>query len=494
MNRVVSEQAAPLDEAVAGRAGPNQAGMAPLTDLPAFRRDYAARTARSKSQAESCRVKLADKSSIAFGASDLTSGLAYPIVAEYAAGSRLRDIDGNEYVDILQGLGANLFGHNPAFVRDAIEGQIERGFPIGVQTELVAEVADLLVRITGMPRVCFSNTGTEAVMTAIRIARAATKRQKVAVFANSYHGHSDTVLMRPLFIEHVRKRLRDRLGGVPLLGRALRRSLTHGAAPASAGIPSAVARDVIVLDYGDPKSLDVISKQGDRLAAVLVEPVQSRQPELQPRDFLHALRAATAKTGTALVFDEMVTGFRVHPGGAQADFGVDADLATYSKVVGGGLPLSVVAGRGKYMEWIQPVDPASDSRTVFFAGTFCKHPLALAASRAVLIEMLRAGPRLQSNLNERTAGLVSRLNRAAEQIGIAAHFVHYGSFFSVAMTKSRLLPAQVNLLSYYLLSQGAHLRGGDRGGFLTTAHTDSDIDFLVTAFTTGLEAIQELDS
>ena len=460
----------------------------PWTSTNAFIDAYIQKTAGSQKFAAEHRSYHVDKSSIALGAASLTDQLAYPIVVDRAEGAYVWDIDGNHYVDILQGLGANLFGHNPDFVREAIENQLVAGFPIGLQNQLVGEVAQLLVKLTGMPRICFSNTGTEAIMTAIRVARAKSGRSRIVLFTDSYHGHADTVLMRAPLIEYARKKIMRRFGHLPLFRSLLSRTQSSRAVPASPGIPNSIAKDVLVLEYGNPKSIDLIKSYGSQLAAVLVEPVQSRCPELQPRDFLHELRTVTLSCGAALVFDEMVTGFRVHPGGAQAYFDVEADLATYSKVVGGGLPLSVLAGRHEYMDFLQPRD-AQDIKTVFFAGTFCKHPLSLAASHAVLHRLVDAGPLLQEQLNRRTQELVVRLNAMTAQEEIPIQFSCFGSFFSISLRNSEIAPEQISWLSYRLLYEGVHLRGGDRGGFLTTAHSNEDIEKIYNAFQVAVQGL-----
>jgi glutamate-1-semialdehyde 2,1-aminomutase len=355
---------------------------------------YTKRTQASKRYAQTYRPVMADKSSLGLGFSPELKEMCYPIVVERAAGSKLWDIDGNEYVDILMGLGINLLGHNPAFVKEAIATQLEKGFPMGAQAELAGEVAQLICELTGAERVTFSNTGTEAIMTAIRIARAATNRTKIAVFTNSYHGHSDSTLVRASLAEYAkqaaRRKIERKIASGSWLGWLLRpiqaglkSSLNPKAVPAASGIPASMAKDVLVLDYGNPQSLEVIKAYQQQLAAVLVEPVQSRCPERQPREFLQQLRQVTKNSRIALIFDEMVTGFRVHPGGAQAWFGIDADIVTYSKIVGGGLPMSVIAGKAAYLDridggqWNYGDDSAPQFKTTFFAGTFCKHHLLL---------------------------------------------------------------------------------------------------------------------
>jgi glutamate-1-semialdehyde 2,1-aminomutase len=466
---------------------------------------YNQQTVASKRYAETYRPVLADKSSLGLGFAPELKELCYPIVIEQSAGSRVWDIDGNEYIDILMGLGINLFGYNPNFVQQAIIEQLDKGIQITAQTALAGEVAQLICQITNAERVTFSNTGTEAIMTAIRIARAATQRSKIAVFTNSYHGHSDHTLVRAALSEYAKKavsraidrRLNPQSWLASLLQplqSGLQASLNPKAVPAASGIPTNISDNVLILDYDNPQSLKLIHSHQRELAAVLVEPVQSRCPELQPRDFLRQLRHITAAANIALIFDEMVTGFRIHPGGAQAWFGVEADLVTYSKIIGGGLPLSVIAGKAAYLnyidggQWRYGDNSAPKTKTTFFAGTFCKHPLALAAAKAVLLH-LQAQPDLQQQLNQRTAQLVNRLNQFCQSEQLPVQFTHFGSFFAVDCSHSKASANGLDLLAYHLLLRGIHLRQGDKGGFLSTAHSDSDVDRIVQAFQ---ESIQDL--
>ncbi|MEM9007592.1 MAG: aminotransferase class III-fold pyridoxal phosphate-dependent enzyme [Cyanobacteria bacterium P01_F01_bin.86] len=461
---------------------------------------YTQRTRLSKQMAAANRSHLADKTAIGYAFALEIKEMCYPIVATRSQGSRLWDVDDNEYIDILMGLGTNLFGHNPPFIKAAIAAQLEKGIQIGPQSEIVGEVAQLVTDLTGMERVTFSNTGTEAVMTAVRVARTATRRRKIAVFTNSYHGHFDAALMRAPLSEYARKKAVRSLQRKPWLSPLadfLQSFLNTRAVPAALGVPDAIAKDVLVLEYGNPKSLDVIEANRRQLAAVLVESVQSRCPELQPQAFLTALRNLTQTAGIVLIFDEMVTGFRVHPGGAQAYFDVQADLATYSKIASGGLPLSIIAGKAHFMnhidggDWSFGDDSAPQVPTTFFAGTFCKHPLSLAAARAALQHLKDQGPTLQETLNQRTADLVDRLNAFTNSANMPIRFTRFGSFFAIALTQSQLTPTATNLLSYHLLNQGIYLRGGDKGGFLSTAHTSEDIDAIYTAFCHGLMALKE---
>ncbi|MBD2252595.1 aspartate aminotransferase family protein [Nostoc parmelioides] len=472
--------------------------------LKNFIQNYNQRTQTSKNLAQQNRQILADKTSIGFNFTPETKELCYPIAIEKSNGSRLWDVDGNEYIDILMGLGINLFGHNPPFIQTAITEQLQQGMHIGVQNTIAGEVAQLISELTGAERVTFSNTGTEAVMTAVRIARTATKRPKIAIFTNSYHGHFDSVLVRATMTEYAKKAARRIIAAKSgsFIGRLAQpiqalftANLNPKAVPAAPGIPNSAAADVLILEYGNEHSLNLIRKHRRELAAVLVEPVQSRCPELQPREFLQKLRQITQELGIVLIFDEMVTGFRIHPGGAQAHFGVKADIATYSKIVGGGLPLSVIAGKASYMnyidggQWQFGDDSAPQVPTTFFAGTFCKHPLALAAARATLQHLKNSGIELHNELNQRTTQLVNDLNTHMTQQGIAIKFTNFGSFFAVAASQSAVPPMAINLLSYHLITKGIHLRQGDKGGFLSTAHTDEDINLIKKAF---IESINEL--
>lgn len=253
--------------------------------------------------------------------------MVYPIFTTHSDGSKVWDVDGNEYVDFVMGFGASIFGHRPPFVVEAVKKQLDLGFEIGPIQPIAGEVAELVREFTGMQRVAFTNTGSEAVLAATRVARTVSGRDKIAVFAGAYHGIFDEVLFRPLTVNGETR--------------------TAASAP---GVPASAVSQVIVLDYGNPQSLDILRARGSEIAAVLVEPVQSRRLDLQPREFLHELRKVTKETESALIFDEVVTGFRVEPGGAQAYFGVRADLATYGKVIGGGISIGAVTGDPKYMD------------------------------------------------------------------------------------------------------------------------------------------------
>jgi len=419
---------------------------------------YTARTRESKRRTDAHRPVFADnRASVDFRMS--WKELIYPLIGERSAGSRLRDVDGNEYIDLAMGFGVHLFGHAPELIQQALREQMAKGLHLGPQSELAGEVAEAIAGFTGLDRVAFSNTGTEAVMTAMRLARAATGRSRIALFAGSYHGSFDGVLARP-----------RRAGGDP------------SPMPMAPGVPAHFVDDVLVLPYGDPAAFDLLRASASDLAAVLVEPVQSRRPDLQPREFLHELRDLTRRLGAALIFDEVITGFRIDPGGCQAWFGVEADIATYGKVLGGGMPLGVVAGRSRYLDAIDGGGwrygdrsyPKADK--TFFAGTFCKHPLSMAAARAVL-QRFREEPGLQAELNRRTAEMTERLDAWFESERLPVRMARFGSLFRF------VLPASVrqSVLFYYHLAERGVFTWEGRTCFLSTAHTDADVEAVVAA-------------
>jgi acyl transferase domain-containing protein len=425
---------------------------------------YTKRTQKSKQRAEAYRPVLADSRAVA-GFRPSIKEMLYPIVGERAKGSKFWDVDGNEYIDITMGFGVLLFGHGAPFITKALEEQLQQGIQIGPQSNLAGEVAQLISELTGMERATFCNSGTEAVMTALRLARTATGRTKIALFAGSYHGHFDGILVTAP---------KGQTSSVPM-------------AP---GVSQHAVEDVLVLDYGNPQSLDILQAHAHELAAVLVEPVPSRRPNLQPKAFLQQLRQLTQAAGIALIFDEILTGFRIHPGGAQAWFGIEADLATYGKIVGGGLPIGVVAGKATYMNgidgglWNYGDASYPQAEKTFFAGTFNKNHMGMTAARAVLQHLKQEGSVLQQQLNQRTSRLAETLNAYFEAENVPLELVHFGSLFRVASTEN------IDLLFYHLLEKGIYIWEG-RNCFLSTTHTDVDIDYLIRAIKESVEELRQ---
>lgn len=427
------------------------------------------KTARSKEKAGENRPILADPRS-ASGFKPYCKELVYPLYTDRSEGSKVWDIDGNEYVDFVMGFGASLFGHRPPFVVEAVKAQLDAGFEVGPIHPMAGEVASLVKELTGAERVGFCNTGSEAVLAAIRVARTVSGRDRIAMFAGAYHGIFDEVLARPLVVNG---------------------ELQSG--PAAAGIPIGSLGQVCVLEYGNPQSLEILRQHGNDFAAVLVEPVQSRHLDLVPRDFLRELRQITASTDTALIFDEVVTGFRVQPGGAQSYFGIRADLATYGKVVGGGLPIGVVTGKAVYMDaldgggWQYGDDSFPEVGVTFFAGTFVRHPLALAAAKSVLEHLKQQGPDLQVRTEEKAARVAAKCQEL---------FARYSAPYRLSQFSSLMhleVPPEFTyggLLFYHLRDRGIHIFEG-RILVFTTAHTEADEKQLLQAIEDSLEEMQQ---
>jgi len=377
------------------------------------------------------------------------------------------DLDGNEYVDVLSGFGMSMFGWQPPFVVDALKKQIDLGYEIGPQHVLAGEVARGICELTGFDRAALCNTGSEAVMGTMRIARTVTGRSTIAIFTGSYHGIFDEVIVRGT------KKLR--------------------AVPAAPGIMPSSAQNVLVLDYGTPESMEIIKARAGELAAVLVEPVQSRRPDFQPREFLAELREVTERAGSVYIWDEVVTGFRAHQGGAQALFGIKADLASYGKVIGGGFPIGVIAGRKPFMDaldggsWQFGDDSRPTVGVTYFAGTFVRHPLALAACKASIDHLREAGPKLQEQLTARAAAMAAELNAFFASVGAPVLIKQFASLFRTTFTEDH--PLQ-DLLFAMLRDRGVHMLD-NFPCFLTTAHTEADIAFIVKAYKQAVTEMQE---
>jgi len=436
--------------------------------LAAFIRRYTERTAKSKAFTERHRPQMADPR-VVNGFRPATKEITYQVVVERSKGSRVWDLDGNEYVDVLNGFGMNLFGWQPDFINDAVRAQLDRGYEIGPQHPLAADVSELVCELTGFDRAGLCNTGSESVMAAMRIARTVTGRSTVVMFTGSYHGTFDEVLVR-----------------------AGRNAKGMSAAP---GVLQGMFGEIRVLDYGTPESLEFIRAHGDELAAVLVEPVQSRRPDFQPREFLRELRAITEKSETCLIFDEVITGFRCDLHGAQALFGVRADLACYGKVIGGGFPVGVVAGKRQYMDaldggaWQYGDDSVPSVGVTYFAGTFVRHPLALAAAKAALEHLKRDNGALQQTLNLHTAAMADELTAFCREVGAPVEIRYFSSLWRVTWLEDH--PLQ-DLLFAMMRSRGVHILD-NFPCFMTTAHSQQDIATIKSAFKESVAELQDAE-
>ncbi len=434
--------------------------------LDAFIRRYTARTKGSKKFTQDNRAHMADPR-VATGFRPPVKELVYPIVIQRSSGSRIWDVDGNEYIDVLSGFGSNMFGWSAPFVVEAVKKQLDEGFEIGPQHVLAAEVTQLFRDVTKTDRVAFCNTGSEAVLGAIRVARTTTGRNLIVVFSGSYHGINDEVIVR---------------GNKK--GKAF---------PAAPGILPTTAENVLVLDYGSPESLQTIRDRSSEIAAVIVEAVQSRRPDFQPAEFLRDLRTLTTEKGIVYIWDEIVTGFRAAPGGAQEHFGIQADLGTYGKVVGGGLSIGVIAGKREFMDaldgghWQFGDSSVPEVGVTYFAGTFVRHPLALASARAVLKLVKEKGPALQQGLTALTSRLAKTLNEWFVANGVPIEIRHFASVWKTFFTADI---QNTDLLFYMMRDRGIHIYEGFPC-FMTMAHTDADIDRVIAAFKESVNELRE---
>lgn len=419
--------------------------------------DYTKKTAKSKVSVEADRPHSADPR-VVTGFKPLIKEIVYPVVVNKSHLNRLWDIDGNEYIDILNGFGSSLFGYMPDFIKEAAHKQLDDGIEIGPQHPMAGEVTKLLCELTGQERAGLCNTGSEAVLGAMRIARTVTGRSTIVSFNGAYHGINDEVIIRGS------KKLKSY--------------------PAAPGIMKESVENMLVLDYGTPEALEIIRERADEIAAVMVEPVQSRRLEFRPVDFLKEVRRITAKSGAALIFDEVITGFRTHPGGAQALFGIRADIATYGKVIGGGMPIGAVIGKREWLDaldggqWQFGDDSIPEVGVTYFAGTFVRHPLTLACAKASLLHMKEEGPALQDRLNKMTDDMGEELNTFFEKENIPYWMVNFGSAFKVKYDES--VP-YIELLFHLMRLKGIHVWDGFPC-FITTAHTEADMREIIDKF------------
>jgi iturin family lipopeptide synthetase A len=429
---------------------------------------YVAKTPRSKAYTQKHRAHLADPRTVS-GFRQTWKEIVYPLVVKQSAGSRLWDLDNNEYLDVTLGFGTHFFGHSPDFAVRAQQWQLQKGVEVGPQSPLVGKVADLMCELTGMERVAFCNTGSEAVLAAVRLARTVTGRTKIATMSGAYHGINDEVLVRGTMVDGQPKTV-----------------------PIAPGIPQHIVSEVLVLEYGSPAALELLRQHAHELAAVLVEPVQSRQPDLAPVEFLKEVRRITEENETALIFDELVTGFRVHPGGCQALWGIRADMATYGKVIGGGMPIGALCGKAMYLDaldggqWQYGDASFPEVGVTFFAGTFVRHQLAIRSTLSVLSKIKREGPSLQAAVSARAAMLVDSLNAYFEANDVPMRMTRFASMMYFRFQEEFKYSS---LLFYYLRLRGLHIWEA-RPVFLSTVHTDEDVAFIIRVFQESIDDLR----
>jgi len=390
-----------------------------------------------------------------------------PFFVARAAGARLTDADGTTYLDYVCSWGPLILGHAPAAVLEAIRGAAERGWSYGAPCEAEVELAELVRRrMPAVEMVRFVNSGAEATMTAARLARAATRRDVIVKFEGCYHGHADGFLVKAG-------------SGVATLGL-----------PDSPGVPPAVAGLTLAVPFNDAAAVaDVFARRGGDIAAVIVEPYVGNAGFIPPEPDFHAtLRALCDRYGALLIFDEVMTGFRVAPGGAQQRLHVRPDLTTLGKIIGGGMPVGAYGGRADLLRLVAPEGP------VYQAGTLAGNPVAMAAGLATLRETERSG--FYEALERRTARLVAGIGDAARRRGVPVTTGHAGSMWGMYFAPGPVRNFAEAKASDTALFARWHRAALGRGvflapsafeaGFVSSAHTDADIDFTIAQLDAAL--------
>jgi glutamate-1-semialdehyde 2,1-aminomutase len=394
-----------------------------------------------------------------------------PLFIQRGEGSHIWDVDGNEYIDYIGSWGPLIFGHRAPEVVKALRDVLEIGTSFGAPTEREVEIAELITKLVpSVEKVRLVNSGTEATLSAIRVARGFTGRERIVKFDGCYHGHGDSLLVKAG-------------SGVATLGL-----------PDSPGVPAGLAELTTVLPFNNPEALlKEFGARGKEVACVIVEPIVGNSGCVLPRgDFLSILRDVTKAAGTVLIFDEVMTGFRVALGGAQAKYGIQPDLTTMGKVIGGGLPVGAYGGRADIMDRVAPAGP------IYQAGTLSGNPLAVAAGLATL-------RRLQSEKPfDRLEALGARLERglrdASAKAGVDVQVNRAGSMFTLFFTNRPVFDfdsaktsdtQRFNRFFHGMLDQGIYLPPSQfEAAFISAAHSERDIDRTVDAAAKALQNLK----
>lgn len=393
-----------------------------------------------------------------------------PIFFKKGLGSKLWDVDGKQYIDYINSWGPMILGHAHPEVINAVQEVAANSLSFGAPTGLELEIAQLINKLVpSMEQVRLVSSGTEATMSAIRVARGFTKRSKIVKFEGCYHGHSDALLVKA--------------------GSGL---LTFGE-PDSAGVPAEVAAHTLTLEYNNTQQLkELFDKIGDEIACVIIEPVVGNMNLVVPHmEFLQALRDLCTKHGTVLIFDEVMTGFRVHLGGAQALYNIKPDLTTLGKVIGGGLPVGAFGGRKDIMQCLAPVG------AVYQAGTLSGNPVAVTAGLTTL-KLIQA-PDFHAKLSAQTKKLVDGLVAAAKEAGVVFSAQSVGGMFGLYFSEK--CPASFaevmqsnkenfNKFFHLMLDAGIYLApSAFEAGFVSAAHSDEDIAFTINEAKKAFQAL-----
>ena len=385
-----------------------------------------------------------------------------PLFIERADKAYIWDVDGNKYIDYVCSWGPMILGHRYPSVVNALREQLEKGTSFGAPTELETELAKLIIRaVPSIEKVRMVNSGTEATMSAIRLARGYTKRNKIVKFEGCYHGHADFLLIK-----------------------AGSGALTLGV-PSSPGVPESIAQNTISARFNDKDSLkEIFEKEGEDIAAVVVEPIAGNMGVVLPKDgYLEFLRDITKQYGSLLIFDEVMTGFRVSYGGAQSVYNIDPDITCLGKIIGGGLPVGAYGGKREIMAYVAP------EGEVYQAGTLSGNPLAMAAGIATLKELSKPG--IYQELEEKSKKLEQGIKQAALNNGIPITQNRAGSMLCTFFTSTEVVDydtactSDTKLFARFfreLLKEGIYIAPSQfEAMFVSIAHTDEDIDVTIDA-------------
>ncbi len=386
----------------------------------------------------------------------------HPFFVNSAQGARVRDVDGNEYIDYVGTWGPAILGHAHPKVIQAVQEAAAKGTSFGIPNPLEVRMAKLICGLVpSVEKVRMCNSGTEATMSAVRLARGYTQRDKIIKFDGCYHGHADSLLVK-----------------------AGSGALTFGN-PDSAGVPTAFTQHTIVLPFNDPDAVKAaFDANRDQIAGLILEPVPGNAGLYLPKPgFLEFLRNITRAHGALLIFDEVMTGFRLAKGGAQERFGIRPDLSCFGKIIGGGLPVGAFGGRAEIMDCLAPLGP------VYQAGTLSGNPIAMAAGLATLEELSRA--EVYARLEGLGDLLENGMKRAADKTGVPVQFNRCGSMFCAYFTSSpvhhladALTSNRERFKTYFhgMLTEGIYLAPSQfEAGFLSAAHTEADVEQTINA-------------
>jgi glutamate-1-semialdehyde 2,1-aminomutase len=394
-----------------------------------------------------------------------------PIFIKRGSGSKIWDVDGNEYIDYIGSWGPHIFGHNPSFIKKALSEALENGTSFGAPTELEIKMAKLICELVpSIELVRMVNSGTEATMSAIRLARGFTGKDKIIKFEGCYHGHGDSFLIK-----------------------AGSGALTFGV-PTSPGVTKATALDTLIARFNDIGSVkELITKNRNKISSIIIEPIAGNMGVVPTNKiFLKELRNICTQEKIILIFDEVMTGFRVSSGGAAELYGIIPDLTTFGKIIGGGLPVGAFGGKREIMEKISPLGP------VYQAGTLSGNPLAMAAGVATL-SFIKKHPSIYKTLEDKSAYLEKGMRANLEELGIKFTINRVGSMLCQFFTKDKItdfnsaIKSDTKLYAKYfhsMLNHGIYLPPAQfEAMFISTAHTKKDLDRTIKAHRDAMKQI-----